>query len=155
MVLIALSSGTWVRLTVKPPGNRIGDVAGRDRAIKLAAVAGLAQQHEGLAVELARDLFGFFLALEIARFQLRALGFEIVEVGFGRAQRLLLRQQEVAGEAVLHLHHIAHLAELFDAFEQDHLHGCLLLHDVGKQRHEARALDGVGEFALLLGATPR
>src|SRR3546814_2202327 len=39
-----------------------------------------------------------------------------------RAQRLALRQQEVAGEAGLHLHHVAHLAELLDSLQQDHVH---------------------------------
>ena len=96
---------------------------GRDRAVELAAVAGLAQQDEGLAVQLLGDLLGFLLAFQIARFQLRLLGLEIFAVGLGGAQRLLLRQQEVAGEAVLDAHFVAHLAELLDAFEQDHLHG--------------------------------
>ena len=38
-------------------------------------------------------------------------------------ERLLLRQQKVAGKTGLHLHHIAHLPELFDALEQDHFNG--------------------------------
>jgi hypothetical protein len=32
------------------------------------------------------------------------------------------RQQEIAGEAVLDAHHVAHLAEPGDAFEQNHFH---------------------------------
>ena len=36
---------------------------------------------------------------------------------------LPLRQQEIAGKAVLDAHHLAHLAELGDAFEQNHFHG--------------------------------
>ena len=96
---------------------------GRDRTVELAAVAGLAQQHEVLAVQLLGDLLGFPLALQIVRFELRLLGLEVFAVRLGGAQGLLLGQQEVAGEAVLDLHFVAHLAELFDAFEQDHLHG--------------------------------
>src|SRR5205085_12505243 len=38
------------------------------------------------------------------------------------AQRLALRQQEIACEAVFHAHDFAHLSELADAFEQDHFH---------------------------------
>ena len=69
---------------------------------------------------------GFFLEFEIARFQLGALSLEDGDVGFGGAERFFLRQKEIAREAVFHFHDIAHLAELFDAFEQDHLHGGVL-----------------------------
>src|SRR5262249_6425457 len=105
--------------------HRVGDVAWADRAVKLAAVAGLTDQDEGFSVELLTDDFGFLLLLEIARFELRFLSLEIVAIGLCGAQRLLLRQEKVAGEAVLHLHFVAHLAELFDAFKQYHLHGTL------------------------------
>ena len=62
-------------------------------------------------------------ALQVAGFELRLLGLEIFAVGLGGAQGLLLRQQEIAGEAVLDPHFVAHLAELLDPFEQNHLHG--------------------------------
>ena len=65
---------------------------------------------------------GFRLALEVARLELRALAFELLLVGFVGAQRLALRQQEVAGEAVLDLDGVAHLAEAGNAFEKNDFH---------------------------------
>ena len=103
-------------------GGGVGDVAGGDRAVERAAVGGGADHHEGLAVELRRDLLGLLLGLEVARLELGALGLEALEVGFGGAQRLALRQEEVAGVAVLDVDDVAHLAELGDAFEQNDLH---------------------------------
>ena len=104
-------------------GDRGRDVAGVDRTVEDAGLAGLAQHDEGLAVELGGDGGGFGLALQVARFELGALGLELGDVGLGGAQRLAARQKEVAGEARLHLHHVADLAELFDAFEKNDLHG--------------------------------
>ena len=105
-------------------GDDVRDVARGNGAVQLAAVARLTQQNERLAGELLRDGFGVLLALEVVGFELRLLGGEIFAVRLGGAQGFLFGQQEVAGEAVLHLHFVAHLAELFDAFEQDDLHGC-------------------------------
>ena len=125
IVLIAWSSGTWVRSIGEAAGcDRIGDVARGDRAVKLAAVAGLAHQRRRSCRRASRPTF----SASLLRSRLRASScafwrLEIFAVGLGGAQRLLLRQQEVAGKAVLHLHLVAHLAELLDAFEQDHLHG--------------------------------
>ena len=76
-----------------------------------------------MAVQLLGDGFGVLLALQIVGFQLRLLGLEIFPVGLGGAQRLLLGQQEVAGEAVLDADFVAHLAQLLDPFEQNDLHG--------------------------------
>src|SRR4029077_4370245 len=101
------------------------DVAGTDGAIQLTAITGLTDEDERFSVELLADDFCFFLLLEVARFKLRLLTLEIIAIGPGGAQCLLLRQEKVAGKAVLHLHFVAHLAELFDAFEQNHLHGTL------------------------------
>ena len=68
------------------------------------------------------------------------------------AERLLVGQQIVAGEAVLDLHYVADGAELLDALQQDNFHGeRSLLHDVGKQADVAGALDGAGQLTLLLG----
>ena len=103
--------------------DHAGDVAGRDRAIELAAVAGLADQQEGLAVQLLGDGFGVLLAVQIMGFQLDLLGLEIFPVRLGGAQGLLLGQQEIAGETVLDADFVAHLAQLLDAFEQNDLHG--------------------------------
>ena len=44
-------------------------------------------------------------------------------IGFGGAERLALRQEKVAGEAVLDGDDVAHLAEAPNALEQDDLHG--------------------------------
>ena len=60
--------------------------------------------------------------LEIARLELRPLALEALAVGFGGAQRLALRQQKVAREAVLDGDHVAHLSEAPDALEQNDLH---------------------------------
>ena len=66
---------------------------------------------------------GFRLALEVARLELAALAFELLLVGLVGAQRLALRQQEIAGKAVLDLDGIAHLAEAGNAFEKNDFHG--------------------------------
>ncbi len=63
-----------------------------------------------------------FLSLEIVGLELGALALEHLAVVFGGAQRFLLRQQEVAGVAVLDGDDVAHLAELADALKQDDLH---------------------------------
>src|SRR5882672_4273201 len=68
-------------------GHDVGDVARRNRTVELAAIAGLAQQYEGLAFQLLADLRRFLAMFEIARFQLRALSLEISEIGLCRAQR--------------------------------------------------------------------
>src|SRR5262249_39162099 len=56
-------------------------------------------------------------------FDLGALRFELGFIGFGDAQRLVVRQQEIAREAIAHLHDIADAAEIFDAFQQNEFHG--------------------------------
>src|SRR3546814_11781489 len=70
--------------------------------------------------------------------QTRTIGFEDLAVGLVGAQRLLARQQEVAGEAVLHLHHIADAAELLDSFEQNHVHVLALLTSRDRDRKSTR-----------------
>ena len=55
-------------------------------------------------------------------------GLRTSAVVLGGAQRLLLRQQEVAGVAVLDVDDVAHLAEAADALEENDLHGvCSLI----------------------------
>src|SRR5665213_1000232 len=134
-------------------GHRVGDVARRHGAVKLAALAGLADDGDGDAVERLGHFLGFALALEIGGFELRPPGLEIGQIVLGRAQRLFLRQQEIAGEAGLHLHDLPHLTELLDALEEDDFdrHGLLLAQAVGQEAEEARALDRLRQFALLLG----
>ncbi len=75
---------------------------------------------------------GFRLALEVAGFELGALAFELLLVGLVGAQRLALRQEEVAGEAVLDLDGVAHLAEAGNAFEKNDFHGLVLSEPAGR-----------------------
>src|SRR5690606_29088713 len=86
-------------------------------------LARLAHDDEGLSVELLGDGARLLLALQIAGFQLRALRLEALAVGVRGPERLALRQQEVARIAVAHAHHVAHLADLGDAFEKNDFHG--------------------------------
>ena len=77
----------------------------------------------------------------------KTLRFELV-----RAERLLVRQQIVAREAVLDVHDIADAAKFLDSLEQDDFHVVpSLLHDIGKQADVAGALDRLRQLTLLLG----
>ena len=71
---------------------------------------------------LRRDLVGAALELVVARFEIGALGLELLLVRLGRAQGLAARQQEVAGVAVLDADRVAHVAELADALQQNDVH---------------------------------
>ncbi|MNC91000.1 hypothetical protein D3C83_71790 [compost metagenome] len=68
-------------------------------------------------------MLGILTPLEVLNLELRALRLEQLLVVVGGAQRLLLRQQEVAREARLHLDDVAHLPERLDTFQKDHIHG--------------------------------
>src|SRR5690606_31676273 len=115
-------------------------------------------------------------ALFVALFDMGALGFEPLAVGLGGAQGLALGQQEVTGEPVLDIDFVADGAAAAHALEQNDFH-CIflwlsrplrtvrsrepsatpagicspLLYRVGHEADEAGALDGPGQFALLLG----
>src|SRR5690606_31530895 len=78
--------------------KNVGDVAGRNRTVELAGFTCRTNDDEGGAVELLGNGLGFGLALEVAGFELRALTFELLLVGFVGAQRLALGQQEIARE---------------------------------------------------------
>ena len=110
--LIGLSSSTWPRSILTPGGGTVGDVARGDRAVELQGLGGLADQRDLEVGHLGGHRLGVLAALEVLRLQRLTLRFEVGDVVLGGAQRLLLRQQEVAGEAGLHLHHIAHLTKL-------------------------------------------
>ena len=103
-------------------GDDLGDVTGCHRAVELTGLAGLPDDHERLAVERLGDSRRVRLALLVAGFEVHALRFELLGIGLGRAKRLTARQEEVAGEAVLHPHALAHMAELGDAFQQNDVH---------------------------------
>src|SRR3546814_15495234 len=85
--------------------KRLDDVAYRDRAVELAGVRRLADQRQRGAVEALGLLLGIGAAGSVLGLQTLTIGFEDLAVGLVGAQRLLARQQEVSGEAVLHLHH--------------------------------------------------
>src|SRR5262245_43818257 len=104
-------------------GDDLDDVARRHRAVELTGVAGLTNGSEALALELGGHCLRLLLQFEVARFQLGAVRFEALEVLLCGAQRLLLRQQEVAGIAVLDVDDIAHLPEAADALQKYDLHG--------------------------------
>ena len=78
-------------------------------------------------MSLLANALGLLLGLEVARLELDALCLETLLVGLGGAQRLAVRQEEIAGIAVLDFDGLAHLAELRHAFEQNDFHGRLLL----------------------------
>ena len=61
-------------------------------------------------------------ALFVALFDVGALDCELAAVGFGGAQRLALRQEEVAGVAVLDGDFVADVAVTADALEQNDFH---------------------------------
>ena len=71
-------------------GCRFGNVTGRDRAIKLTAVAGGPDNRNHQAVELLGNLFGFGLTVEVFRFELGALAFEVGQVALVRTQGFTL-----------------------------------------------------------------
>lgn len=100
----------------------VGDVAGRDRTVELTALAGLADHDEAFAVDRFTSRGSFRSAFGVTLFQRFAFGFETGQVGFGGAQRLFLRQQEVAGEAVFDSDFIADMAVPANALEQNDFH---------------------------------
>src|SRR5262249_31579203 len=106
--------------------ERLGDIARRDRAVELAALAGLTDQDDALPVELLGHRLGLLLELEIARLDLAALRLEALAVGLRGPQRLAARQQEIARKPVLDAHHIADLSELGDPLQQNDFHDGLL-----------------------------
>src|SRR5216683_2898342 len=136
-------------------GSAIGDVARGHRTVELQGLGRLADEDDLEVAHLGADALGFLATLEVLSLQRLTLRFEVGDVVLGGAQRLLLRQQEVAGVTGLHLHHVAQLTELGHALQQDdvHRHDCVLRlgDEVGQERQETRALDRLGEFALLLG----
>ena len=104
-------------------GDAIGDIARRNRAVKLARIARLTDRHERFAGELFANGFGFLFELKVVSFEVNALGFKFLAVFLGRTQCLVLRQQEVACVPVFHGDDVAHLSEAADALQEDDLHG--------------------------------
>ncbi|ODS00957.1 hypothetical protein AUC68_13635 [Methyloceanibacter methanicus] len=69
-------------------GHRGGDVAGRNRTVKLTGVTGLTDDDEALARQFPGYGLGLGLALQVARLELGTLVFETGAIGFGGAERL-------------------------------------------------------------------
>src|SRR5207245_665699 len=97
------------------------------RAVELAALARLPDQDVGGPVQLLAGLAGGLAGLGVAGLDLRALALEDLEVGRVGAQRLLPRQQVVAGEAVLDVDHVAQRAPALEPFEQNDFHAWVSL----------------------------
>ena len=104
-------------------GARLGDVAPGDRAIQAAELTRLADDHHRQPADPFGHPLGLLAALQVLRLKLHALLLEAGEVLLGGAQRLLLRQQVVAGEPGFYPHPLAHLPQLLDPLEQDQFHG--------------------------------
>ncbi len=103
-------------------GQRRGDVAHVDRTIKLAGVRRGTDQDDFFALDLLAGLFGFAATFRVFLFQAVAVRFEDLLVGFVGAQCLLLREQEVAGIAVLYGDDVTDRAELFDPLKENDIH---------------------------------
>jgi len=103
-------------------GQAGNDVTDADRAVKLAGIRRSADQHHFGASDLFALLLGHNALLGVFGFETFAIGFEHLLVRFIGAQRLLLREQEVAGVAVLDGYDVADRAQLLDTFEEDDIH---------------------------------
>ena len=124
-----------------------------DRAVEMADVRSLADKLDALALDVLRRLLGISALGLVFLLDALAVGLEDLAVRFVGAERLLAREEVVAGEPVLHLHHVADGAELLDALKQNDFHvERSLFHDVGKQADVTRALDRARHQAL---APPR
>ncbi len=99
-------------------------------------VGRLADQLDGLALDVRRVLLGGGTLLGILRLDPGAVGLEQLAVGFVGAERLLVGKKIVAGKAVLHMDDVADCTKLLDPFEQDDFHGPLLL--ISRGREEGR-----------------
>ena len=125
-------------------GHGIGNVARCDGTEQLAHFRGGTDHAHRQLVHLAGFGLGFAAAAEIVRLALCLFGFKTLKIGLVGAKGLALRQQEVAGIARLYLHHIAHLAELLDTFEQNDFHCfCLLASRAVTRSRKASAQESV------------
>src|SRR4028118_79671 len=137
---------------IETPSRPFESFSAAARAVRLAGCRRLADELDRNALEAFRILLRRGAALGVRRLDLLAIGFEDLAVRLVRPERLAVGQQEVAGEARLHIDHVADGAELLDPLEQDDFHcSRSLFHDVGEKAEMPRALDRLGELALLLG----
>src|SRR5579875_762880 len=103
-------------------GDCSGNVARRDRAVKIAGFARLTDDDEDLTVQLFGYSGGLGPRLEIARFELGPLAFKPRLIGLSRPQSFALGKEKIAGIAILDPDGFTHLAKLADAFEQNNFH---------------------------------
>src|SRR5690606_27503421 len=103
-----------------------GNVTGRNGTVELAGFTSRTHNDEAFAIELFSNGAGFVLAFQVLRFELGALAFELLLVGFVGTKSLALREQEVTGIAVLDLDGFAHLAEAANAFQKNDFHWSFL-----------------------------
>ena len=129
---------------------RIGDIARRNRAIKLAAVACLAEHDEPQALELLCYSFSFLLAVQVRGLKLSALLIEARHIIFCGAKSLALRRRKLRAITVAYFYDVAHLAEAANSFQENNLHGgALLFQHIRQEPEETGPLDGFGKLALL------
>ena len=102
--------------------QRLGDIAGANRAVELPGVRRLADQLDELAVDVLGRLLGVGPLLGIVGLDALAAGFEQFAVAVVGAQRLFVGQQVIAGKAVLDPDHIADGAEVLDPLKQNDFH---------------------------------
>ena len=74
------------------------------------------------AFHLLGILFGVCAAVIVNALQRFTLDVKLHFVVFGCAQRLLLRQQKIAGIAIFNTNDLAHMSELLNALEQYYFH---------------------------------
>src|SRR5262249_30324378 len=98
-------------------GDGGGNVAGRDRAVKLPALASLADDDEAMPVKLGRYGLRLRFQLKVTCLKLRSLALEALAIGLSGAECLALREKIVASESVLNVDDVAHLSEAPDALE--------------------------------------
>jgi hypothetical protein len=107
-------------------GKLLGNVAGGNRTVELAHFASLTDDDDDLTVKLLGNAAGGCLGLLVTLFNCGALGAELFEIALCGAQCLAAWQEEVAGIAVLDADDIAELAEIWNAFEKNNVHGSVL-----------------------------
>ena len=119
--------------------QRLDDVVVRDRAEEAPIGARLLRDLQREPLELGAALLRFSERLGLRFLEVHAARFKGFEVRLGRALRLALRDEVVAGEAVLHLDDVAKLAEVGDLLHEYDLHQCRSVY-VRSTRNRARLI---------------
>ena len=132
-VTVGLRRGGASWNKVEKAGLKVAEVA---EAVKSADVRSLTDERHARAVDTLRIDHRGLATLGVVGFDLGAVGLEHLLVGGVRTEGLLAGKKEIAGIAVLHGDDITDRAELFHAFEQDHVHLTVLL--ISRCREAAR-----------------